>query len=253
MFYGIPPDKVPKLQHALDTLHELYTGQVFATDMLIVMWRNLTFLQNQRFMDSAWGTAENEQEKSLLWRLHVLAWAGECALRVPGDFVECGVLRGYSSAVVCKYLDFAEVPKTFYLYDTFSGPVERLSTPEERRSWSIHPDLQDPARLLERVRQSFSAYPNVTIVPGAVPDSFAQAIPETIAYLHIDMNSARAEVLALEQLYDRVSPGGMIVLDDFGWSCNREQTVAELEFMKRRNQPILELPTGQGLVVKLPR
>ncbi len=87
---------------------------------------------------------------------------------------------------------------------------------------------------------------------GAVPDSFSQAIPEKIAYLHLDMNSAQAEIGALEHLYDRVSPGGLILLDDFGWVCNLDQTLAEMRFMALRNQPILELPTGQGLILKGP-
>ena len=250
MFYGIGPEKVPQLQAALDSLRELFPREVFATDMMIVMWRNLTFLRNPQFMNAMRTVAETEQEKSLIWRLHVLTWAGTCALHVPGDFVECGVLRGFSSAVVCKYLDFANVPKWFYLYDTFSGPAEQFSTAEERRKWSRHENLKDP-NLVERVRQTFAPYRNVQIVQGAVPQSFSQAVPEKIAYLHIDMNSAQAEVGALEYLYDRVSPGGMIVLDDFGWVCNFEQTVAELQFFKNRNVPILELPTGQGLILKV--
>ena len=251
MFYGLPPDKIPKLHQALETLHELYPREVFASDMLITLWRNTTFLRDPQFMNAMRSVAETDQEKSLVWRLHVLAWAATCVLHVPGDFVECGVLRGFSSAVLCKFLDFASVPKTFYLYDTFSGPAEQFSTAEERRKWSRHEHLQDP-QLLDRVRQTFSPYPNVRIVQGAVPDSFSQAVPDKIAYLHIDMNSAQAEVQALQHLFPRVSPGGMILLDDFGWLCNLEQTLAEQQFFKLHNHPILELPTGQGLILKLP-
>ena len=252
MFYGLPPEKVPRLRQALDTLHELYPNEVFASDMMITLWRNTTFLRDPKFMGAMRSVAETDQEKSLLWRLHVLAWAGTCALHIPGDFVECGVLRGFSSAVLCKFLDFGAVPKTFYLYDTFSGPAEQFSSAEERRKWSRHEHLKDPAGLVERVRQTFAPYRNVRIVQGAVPESFAQAVPEKIAYLHIDMNSAQAEVKALEHLFDRVSPGGMILLDDFGWLCNLDQTLAEQQFFKSRNHSVLELPTGQGLILKLP-
>jgi predicted O-methyltransferase YrrM len=87
-------------------------------------------------------------------------------------------------------------------------------------------------------------------VRGIVPDSFQTAVPEKIAFLHVDMNSATAELLALEHLFDRVSPGGMIVFDDFGWSCNVNQMKAELAFMNQRGHHILELPTGQGVVIK---
>src|SRR5579871_4424718 len=121
MFYGIPPEKVPRLHQALALFRDLYGSEMFASDMLIALWRNMSFLKDERFVGSIRAVAESDQEKSLVWRLHVLAWAATTALRIPGDFVECGVLRGFSSAVLCKYLDFAAVPKTFYLYDTFSG------------------------------------------------------------------------------------------------------------------------------------
>jgi hypothetical protein len=64
------------------------------------------------------------------------------------------------------------------------------------------------------------------------------------------MNSAQAEEQALEHLFDHVSPGGLIVLDDFGWCCNVAQMESQHEFMRKRDHAILELPTGQGLVIK---
>jgi len=249
MFYWIPTDKLQKFEQALKDIAEVYPGCFFAGDMLVAMGKNLTFLTDPRFMESFSSTAINDHEKSLAWRLHVLAWAADHAAHVPGDFVECGVLRGLSSAVLCKYLDFAKLSKTFYLYDTFAGLPEETSTEEERKLWNPG-YTDDPSKLLAEVRKTFAEYPNVKVVPGIVPASFEQESPRAISYLHIDMNSARAEILALEHLFDRVSPGGLIVFDDFGWVCNRDQTRAELKFMRERNHAILELPTGQGLVLK---
>ena len=44
--------------------------------------------------------------------------------------------------------------------------------------------------------------------------------------------------------------GGQILLDDYGWLTYREQKAAEDVFFGRYGVPVLELPTGQGLVVK---
>ena len=74
--------------------------------------------------------------------------------------------------------------------------------------------------------------------------------PRHIAFLHVDMNNAEAERSALDVLFDRISPGGIIVFDDYGWSAYRAQKLAADEFMRARNLAVLELPTGQGLVVK---
>jgi predicted O-methyltransferase YrrM len=74
--------------------------------------------------------------------------------------------------------------------------------------------------------------------------------PERIAFLHLDMNSSKSEIAALEILFDRVSPGGLVVFDDYGWSAYAAQQVAEDAFMRQRGHRILELPTGQGLLIK---
>ena len=63
----------------------------------------------------------------------------------------------------------------------------------------------------------FAAYSNVKVIKGVVPDVLAEVSPQKIAYLHIDMNSPAAELGAIEVLFDRVVPGGVIVLDDYGW------------------------------------
>jgi O-methyltransferase len=75
-------------------------------------------------------------------------------------------------------------------------------------------------------------------------------MPSHIAFLHVDLNSPAAEVGVLEILFDRVVPGGMVVFDDYGWHIFHKQRLAEDRFMAERGHAILELPTGQGLVVK---
>jgi O-methyltransferase len=64
------------------------------------------------------------------------------------------------------------------------------------------------------------------------------------------MNSPGPELAALEVLYDQISPGGVIVIDDYGWTIFRKQKEIADNFMPARGQSILELPTGQGLCVK---
>ncbi|HEX9182669.1 MAG TPA: hypothetical protein VF876_05350 [Burkholderiales bacterium] len=60
------------------------------------------------------------------------------------------------------------------------------------------------------------------------------------------------ELAAPERLYDRLAPGGYLVLDDCGWYRYRQQRDAEDPFFRQRGCSVLELPTGQGLVIKPP-
>ena len=248
MFYGVPAGKEKDLQQALNALEGIYTGQLYANDMLICLWRNLSFRLDGKFISCFNEIATNDQERSLIWRLHTLVWAAKSALNVEGDFVECGVFKGFCSSVLLSYLDFQDLPRQAYLYDTFAGLPEKTSTEQERLNWDY--THYDAEAIYNGVCERFSKFGNVHIVRGIVPDSFAVAVPEKIAFLHIDMNSETAEMLALENLFDRVTPGGMIVFDDFGWSCNVNQMRAEYEFMSKRGHYVLELPTGQGVVIK---
>jgi O-methyltransferase len=249
MFYGVPPERFEDLRQALATIEDIFKGEFYCNDMIICLWRNLSFQHDKKFMASCQECATTDQERSLLWRLHTLAWAAKNALNVEGDFVECGVFKGFCSSVLFKYLDFQDLPRQAYLYDTFEGLPEKTSTEQERSAWGFYTQY-DPEEIYNGVREKFAKYKNVNIIRGIVPDSFETAVPEKIAFLHIDMNSEKAEMLALEHLFDKVTPGGMIVFDDFGWICNVNQMKSELAFMNERGHSILELPTGQGVVIK---
>ena len=246
MFYLSNPNDSGKVQQALAVLTSIFR-RFFAGDMLITFDRNLGFLQDRAFAAAFDAEAHSEQEKSLIWRLHVLCWCAHNALRLPGDFVECGVFKGFSTGVVAKTLDFGRCDKHWYLYDTFDGiPAEDLN--------AGHPDVEsyhEPA-LYESVVQRFASYRNISVIRGRVPEVLATRAPERIAFIHIDMNSARAEVGALEVLYPRIVPGGFLVFDDYGWLAYKAQKDAEDRFFADRGVKVLELPTGQGLVIKPP-
>ena len=72
----------------------------------------------------------------------------------------------------------------------------------------------------------------------------------TIAFLHLDLNCSLPEVAAAEALWDRISPGGIILLDDYAYAGYRSQKLAMDRFAESRKVSILSLPTGQGLIVK---
>jgi hypothetical protein len=63
------------------------------------------------------------------------------------------------------------------------------------------------------------------------------------------MNAPIAQRGALEVLFDRLSPGAVVIFDDYGWFLyHREKEVADA-FFEERGHSVLELPTGQGLVI----
>lgn len=243
MFY-VHPDLADEANKAIDTLARIF-GYTFAGDMMLTFHRNMSFYEDERFVAAFNAEVGADQERTLVWRLHVLCWCARNCLRREGDFVECGVYRGFSTAVAARYLEFGAVDKRWLLYDTFSGiPADQLNEAHEES-----PAIYAAPGLYEACVARFAAYPNVQVVRGRVPEALRETAPAKVAFLHLDLNSAQAELAALEFFADRLSPGAMIVLDDYGWRGYRAQKLAEDPFFAARGWPVLELPTGQGLVL----
>lgn len=251
-FYGLENhDDLVRVNELVDELGGLYKKwdwPTFLGDNMIAVLRNMAFASDAAFMAAFNDNLREQDDRFKIWRLHTYCWAGRSALNHPGDFVECGVFHGFYSAVLIQYLDFAAIDKRLYLFDTFAGLSEEYSTDQERRSLDDANDLDES--WVEGVRKRFEPYPNVVVRKGVVPGVLLEGSPERVALLHLDMNAGAAEIGALEVLFDRMTPGGIVLMDDFGRVENRELHLMLLEWMKRRDYDILELPTGQGLVIK---
>jgi hypothetical protein len=213
---------------------------IFAADNLITWGKSVGWRSDEAFARAFDAHATDPVERTIVWRTVTLAWAVRQALRVEGDFVECGCYKGTTARVLFDVAKLQDSPRKFYLYDLFYGAegIAKHAMPEHS------------AELEQQVRERFSVFPNVVVTQGRVPESLAIASPDKIAFLHIDMNNLDAEIGALDALFERVSPGGVIILDDFGWVAYAAQMQAERDWFARRGYHILELPTGQGMVIK---
>ncbi len=189
------------------------------------------------------------------WRVHVALWTARAAVRVPGDFVECGVNAGFISSAIMQHLNWSTVAKRFYLVDTFNGPVlEQYSAEEvERGRRKVAEDAMAAGaylRDIERVRANFAEWPNARVVQGAIPDVLPSLDITAVAFLHIDLNCAHPERQALAFFWDRLSPGALVLLDDYAYFGHECQTHAIDEAARTIGFHVLSLPTGQGLIVK---
>jgi hypothetical protein len=252
---GIDPAIDDTIETLIETINSELDKTCFYNDRMITFDKSMAFLsKNQRFKRAFDMCALNDEDRSRAWRLHTLAWAADIAMQLEGDFVECGVFEGFMAQTIIEYTSFADAPRKFYLYDTFEGFSPQYSEPDDfgPRSGFYHFANKVYSRdgLYDDVVKRFAPYHNAKVIRGVVPDVLHDISPETIAFLHIDMNSPRAEKGALEVLFERVVPGGVIVFDDYGWLSYAKQMEAADSFMNARGYFVLELPTGQGVTVK---
>jgi O-methyltransferase len=193
----------------------------------------------------------------------ILATRYVVANGIPGDIVECGVWRGGSmQAVALALLECADVTRDLHLYDTFEGmtppqDVDRRldgrsaaelleSNSRDTRVWGVA-TLDDVQAGMAEI-----GYPHERIHfhPGPVEDTIPREAPDSAAILRLDTDWYASTRHELEHLYHRLSPGGVLIIDDYGyWEGSRKATD---EFLERIGERLLLLPIADGRIAVKP-
>ncbi|TXN81964.1 TylF/MycF/NovP-related O-methyltransferase [Methylobacterium sp. WL8] len=217
---------------------------------------NHEFLNDPAFKNAyARGVKAADQDYQWYWRVHIGLWAARHASTLPGDFVECGVNRGFLSSAIMQLLDWDRTGRTFFLMDTFTGVDPRYITEEERAGGTLERtqrerDIGFLVTGSDLAWRNFSEWCNTRIIEGVIPETLKQVTPNQVAFLHIDMNCSPPEVAAMEHFWDRLVPGAPVVFDDYAYYGYRTQKVAIDAFAMERGATVASLPTGQGLLIK---
>ncbi len=152
-------------------------------------------------------------EDDRLLNIHKLAKMALAS--VPGDFLECGVFNGGSAAVIADAIKGA-LDRRLWLYDTFSGipaptSEDGVDAVKFTGSWAGSMDKVD--EVLAKVN-----FPKRnTVTKQGVFERTLVETPERIALVHIDADWCESVTVCLENLYPKVSEGGVVILDDFGY------------------------------------
>ena len=242
-----PPPLAPQLRPLLDDTYE--------RDGLTSV-HNHDFMMNPAFQAAySRGMQATGADYRWQWRVHIGLWAAQSAARVPGDFVECGVNRGFLSSAIMEYLNWDQTGRMFYLLDTFAGlDPQRLS--DEERAGGVLARNSDEIKSgfyttnIEQVQANFSQWRNVRMIAGSVPDTLPLISATQIAFLHIDMNCVLPEVAALDRLWPRLAPSAIVLLDDYAYRGYQPQKAGMDAWATEHGVPIASLPTGQGLLIK---
>lgn len=230
---------VPRFQALMEEAKSLVTPGYYLGDNFFTWGRNNSLFEDEVFRNVWQANIQNDADQAIAWRRYILACAAYQCAQLPGDFVECGVYIGTGIKTVMDYLGGTAFSKPFWGYDAFDyNPVEG------------HCFAGQEAGFFEQVQLRFQDYPQVRLIKGLLPDSFAEGAPEQVAYLHLDLNNAKGELAVLDFLFERIVSGGMIILDDYEWAAYRPQKQAEDPWFEQRGYRVIPLPTGQGLIIK---
>jgi len=165
---------------------------------------------------------------------------------VPGDLVETGVWRGGASIFMRGVLKaLGDASRRVWACDSFAG----LPPPDPERyradAGDTHWTVAELAVPLEQVRANFARYglldDQVRFLPGWFRDTLPTAPIERIAVLRLDGDMYESTHEALEALYPKLSPGGYVVVDDYGAIPACRQAVADFRGRRGIEDPIREI------------
>ncbi len=219
---------------------------------------NSDFMKDPSFCKAYERGCRAASDYSWHWRVYIGLWAAFTASKLPGDFVECGVNRGFMSSAIMEFLDWDSLNRTYFLLDTFEGSgLRHVSDKDYKRGEEKGKERSSASEFyvegVESVKANFSQWKNVRIIKGSVPDTLTHVDTMSVAFLHLDMNSSQPEVAALSFFWDRLLPGAVILLDDYAYRGFESQKHAMDALAQQKQVMIASLPTGQGLLIKPPR
>jgi O-methyltransferase len=161
---------------------------------------------------------------------------------VQGEVWEAGVYRGGSARFLATRSAEARPQRIVRLFDTFEG----MPNPDPEHDTHQKGDFSDTS--VDQVRQ-FVGFPRlIRIHRGLVPETFVGLENSRIAFAHIDLDLYHSVADALEFIYPRLSPGGVIVLDDYGFETTPGAKEAADEFVDREGANMLVVHTKQAII-----
>lgn len=170
--------------------------------------------------------------------------------QVPGDMAECGTFTGGTADLIARSVCGQPRPVAYprlHLFDTFSG------MPEFVRPERDHHKPGDFGKTsLQRVQRRLAEFEFVDFHAGIMPDTFAE-VEDVVAYslVHLDVDIYPTMLDCCRWFWPRLSPGGVIVFDDYGYRVYRRAARAAIDdyFGALDIRPLV-LPTGQAVAIK---
>jgi hypothetical protein len=180
-----------------------------------------------------------------LRRLDNIQFCAEDALAagVPGDLIETGVWRGGASIFMRAILQAHQIAdRNVWVADSFQGlppPDEEKYPADKGDQHYLAPHL---AVSLETVKANFARYDllddQVRFLPGWFKDTLPVAPIERIAVMRLDGDMYESTMDALTHLYPKLSPGGFVIVDDYGYLESCRQAVNDYRQAQGINDPI---------------
>ena len=162
---------------------------------------------------------------------------------VAGSIAELGVYKGTTAKLLHDLLP----GRTLWLFDTFEG-FDKRDLPGEQTASAASFQFDDTS--LEAVLRHIGPSNRVKPCKGYFPAT-AVAVPdsERFALVHLDADLGKPTADALEFFYPRLSPGGFLILHDYGSLAWPGVIEAVDTFFADKPESIVRIPDKSGTAI----
>jgi O-methyltransferase len=164
---------------------------------------------------------------------------------VPGDFIETGVWRGGTCVFMRACLDaYGDTDRSVWVADSFKGlPPPAPEYPADESDVLF--TFAELAVSVEQVKANFERYglldDRVKFLQGWFSESLPTAPVEQLAVLRLDGDMYGSTMDALVNLYPKLSPGGFVIVDDYGEIAACTKAVHDYRETNGLTEEIVEL------------
>jgi O-methyltransferase len=167
-----------------------------------------------------------------------------------GCLVECGVWRG---GMIASITEVMGINRNVYLFDSFEGlpqaTIDDGETAIAHQKNTTGPDYFDNCKAeieFSQKAMKISGAKNPHFIKGYFENTLPEfSFPEEIIILRLDGDWYDSTMQCLDNLYDKVASGGLIIIDDYYYwdGCTR----AIHDFLSKRKLPVRIHETTNGV------
>lgn len=189
-------------------------------------------------------------------RYYILAQIAEhAAATFPDlDFAECGCFFGHSTHMLARILQARSPHGDPHVFDLFEG-LSEFSNADVSPSHAT-PETHDKVRRsfasdYDQVANGLAAFDFVHLYKGWIPERFAEVSDHHFSFVSVDVDLQQPTRDSIEFFFPRLSKGGFMYFDDYGYNVFPGATSAVDEFLVNKDFSFfLRMPFGSAVLQK---
>jgi len=156
---------------------------------------------------------------------------------IPGDFIETGVWKGG----MCMLMQSMHTGRRVFVADSFRGlppPDPKYRADDGDKHYRRKELAVSRQEVEDNFRKEGLLDDKVVFLEGWFKDTLPTAPIDKLAILRLDGDMYGSTIEVLDILYDKLSPGGFCIIDDYGAVKGCRYAVTDFRWKRKITTPL---------------